>query len=277
MLLSNRLNFLFVHIAKTGGTSVRAALKRSCWRDPYRIPSYLCDRISHLCGHRIAAKLPRHAAAVGAKEMFTPAQFESLFKFTFVRNPWDRHVSAYHHFLRDQESLLDELGLKSFEDFTRWLLIESKSYLGRKHVLVTAARRSQAEHLMDTDGQLLVDFVGRYERLSDDFKEVCRRIQLDSVQIPHRRRSSGRGDYREYYTDRTAELVGEVYHLDSTLLGYRFDRVTCSVDPLEQSDETNVPMETIADLRSQNAPSLRTPRTDFQVASEAERLSPAML
>ena len=63
-------------------------------------------------------------------------------------------------------------------------------YRGRKHVFVNAARRSQTEHIADVDGTLLVDFVGRYERLGDDFEEVCRRIQLNSVNIPHRRRSS---------------------------------------------------------------------------------------
>lgn len=277
MLLSNQLKFLFVHIAKTGGTSVRAALKRSCWKDPYRIPSYLCDRISHLCGHRIAAKLPRHAAAVGAKEMITPAQFNALFKFTFVRNPWDRHVSAYHHFLRDQESLLDELRISSFDDFTEWLLVDGKSYLGRKHVLVAATRRSQAEHIMDVDGKMLVDFIGRYERLSDDFDKVCRRIQLDSVKIPHRRRSSRRRDYRPYYTDHSAELVGQAYHLDLTLLGYRFDPAPAREDLTDRSTDTVSSFDSIAAQKSPPDPSLEQPREDFLVAHDAERLSPTML
>ena len=72
MLLSLKYNFLFVHIAKTGGTSVRASLQGRRWRDPWYWPMFLCSRLSHLSGHRIATKLPRHAKAVAAGEMTTP-------------------------------------------------------------------------------------------------------------------------------------------------------------------------------------------------------------
>ena len=69
MLLYVRRRFLFVHIAKTGGTSVRAALQRGRWADPWYWPMFLCSRFSHLSGHRIATKLPRHAKVVAAKEL----------------------------------------------------------------------------------------------------------------------------------------------------------------------------------------------------------------
>ena len=69
MLLSVRRRFLFVHIAKTGGTSVRAALQQGRWAEPWYWPMFLCSRFSHLSGHRIATKLPRHAKVVAAKEL----------------------------------------------------------------------------------------------------------------------------------------------------------------------------------------------------------------
>ena len=53
MLLSNKYNFLFVHIAKTGGTSVRAALQPLRWHDPAYYPMWLCSKLSGLMGHRI--------------------------------------------------------------------------------------------------------------------------------------------------------------------------------------------------------------------------------
>ena len=69
MLFSVKYNFLFVHIAKTGGTSVRAALAPLRWRDPMYISQFIASRLSHATGHRIASKLPRHAKIITAKKM----------------------------------------------------------------------------------------------------------------------------------------------------------------------------------------------------------------
>ena len=100
MLLSVKYNFLFVHIAKTGGTSVRAALNRLRWKDPLYLPQFIASRLSHASGHRIASKLPRHAKIIAAKEMLPQEFFDGLFKFAFVRNPWDLQVSSWHHLRR---------------------------------------------------------------------------------------------------------------------------------------------------------------------------------
>ena len=72
MLLSLRRNFLFVHIAKTGGTSIRAALERQRWREPWALARFVCGRLSALSGHRLGIKLPRHARVIAAREVQSP-------------------------------------------------------------------------------------------------------------------------------------------------------------------------------------------------------------
>ena len=68
MLLSHKYNFLFVHIAKTGGTSVRAtALNKLRWQDPMYYLMLPCHRISSVTGHKTATKFPRHAHANSRK------------------------------------------------------------------------------------------------------------------------------------------------------------------------------------------------------------------
>ena len=68
MLLSRRYQFLFVHIAKTGGTSVRNALQRYRWRDPYYLPQWIASKMSGITGHSLGIKLPRHCKAITAQE-----------------------------------------------------------------------------------------------------------------------------------------------------------------------------------------------------------------
>ncbi|KPV39147.1 sulfotransferase [Thiohalorhabdus denitrificans] len=218
MLLSYRQQFLFVHTAKTGGTSVRAALESYKWRDPYRIPQFICSRLSHLTGHKLGLKFPRHAKAVTAKEMLPNDVFESLFKFAFVRNPWDLQVSSWHHIRRERPHVLE--GINDFETFLRYKLEGDRPY----HYILDASVEPQWHHLMDLEGRCIVDFIGRYENLAADFDEVCRRIGFAKPpRLPHKRKAGDREDYRRYYSDPAAELVARHFAADIANLGYTFD------------------------------------------------------
>ncbi|MBK1646071.1 sulfotransferase [Thiocapsa imhoffii] len=218
MLLSPKYRFLFVHIAKTGGTSVRAALEGLRWRDPWYWPMFLCSRFSHLSGHRIATKLPRHAKAIAAKEMLPKPIFDGLFKFAFVRNPWDLQVSSFHHIRRERPQFLG--GHEAFSSFLRWKLDPRRPY---QYHLDTSIEL-QSDYLIDLHGNLIIDFIGRYERLHEDFDTACQRIGITTPPLPHARKATDRQqDYRHYYTDETAELVATHFASDIDLLGYRFD------------------------------------------------------
>ncbi|MGD9017181.1 MAG: sulfotransferase family 2 domain-containing protein, partial [Desulfobacterales bacterium] len=149
MMISIRYRFIFIHIAKTGGTSLREALSRQTWRDPYRIPQALCSRISGLFGHRLGCKIPRHARAVAAREMLPRELFDRCFKFAFVRNPWDLQVSSYHHIRRERPRLMTAAGIRDFESFLRWKLDGSRPY----HYIVDTSIQQQADYLVDLHGK----------------------------------------------------------------------------------------------------------------------------
>ena len=214
MLLSIKYNFLFVHIAKTGGTSVRAALNPLRWRDPYYVPIFLCSKLSKLTGHRIGVKFPRHAKVIAAKEMLPRELFDNLFKFAFVRNPWDLQISSYHHIRRERPHLL--AGINDFEQFLRWKLDPARPY--QYHI--DTSIELQSDYLVDLNGKIIVDFIGKYEQLQEDFDEVCRRIGITSKTLPHKRKATDRSDYRQYYNDDTARLVADNFRRDIENFGY---------------------------------------------------------
>ncbi len=218
MLLSPRYRFLFVHIAKTGGTSVRSALEGLRWRDPWYYPMFLCSRFSHLSGHHIATKLPRHAKVIAAQELLPREFFDSLFKFAFVRNPWDLQVSSFHHIRRERPHVLG--GHETFDDFLRWKFDPERPYQYHVDTSITL----QSDYLIDLHGQVIVDFIGRYERLHEDFASACVRIGISAPTLPHARKAQDRKqDYRRYYSDITAELVATHFARDIAVLDYRFD------------------------------------------------------
>jgi hypothetical protein len=218
MLLSLKYNFLFVHIAKTGGTSVRDALSPLRWRDPYYPIQFLCSRISGLTGHRLGIKFPRHSKIIAAREMLPHELFEQLFKFVFVRNPWDLQVSSFHHIRRERPQLMSHI--ETFEQFIKWKLDPARPY--QYHV--DTSIELQSDYAVDLHGKLLVNFVGRYENLAADFAEACRHIGIKAPALPHRRQATDRGkDYRSYYTDELRELVATRFRPDIDLFGYGFD------------------------------------------------------
>ena len=218
MLLSHRYKFLFVHIAKTGGTSVRAALAPLRWRDPLYWLAFPCHRLSHLTGHRVGTKFPRHAKIIAAKEMLPQEYFEQLFKFVFVRNPWDLQVSSYHHIRRERPRLL--AGINDFASFLRWKVDPERPY--QYHI--DTSIDLQSDYVKDLNGRIIVDFIGRYERLQEDFDEVCRRLKLHGRRLPHKRQAKDRdSDYRRYYDEATAELVARHFRPDIEAFGYRFE------------------------------------------------------
>ena len=217
MLLSLKYNFLFIHIAKTGGTSVRAALRGYKWRDPYRLPLFFCSRLSGLTGHRLACKLPRHAKAIAAQEMLPREVYNQLFKFAFVRNPWDLQVSSFHHIRRERPHLM--AGRENFEDFLKWKFSPDRPY--QYHIDTSIER--QSDYIVDLHGKVIVDFVGKYEDFENDFAEACRRMNLRPPKLPHKRRAKKRKAYRQYYNDDTAALVGEHFESDIKMFDYRFD------------------------------------------------------
>lgn len=218
MLISNKYGFLFVHIAKTGGTSIRTALTPLMRRDPSRWLQSVCSRISGLTGHRLGIKFPRHAKVIAAREMLPGDYFRSLFKFAFVRNPWDLQVSSYHHIQRERPHLVRHLS--GFEDFVRWKLEGDRPY----HYILDASTEPQVYSLIDLEGDFLVDYIGYYERLSENFREACDRIGLPgNIRLPHRRRAAKRTEYRSYYSDAVAEFVARHYAPDIEAFGYTFD------------------------------------------------------
>ena len=164
----------------------------------------------------MACKLPRHAKSVAAREMLPRELYDELFKFAFVRNPWDLQVSSYHHIRRERPHLME--GIADFESFLRWKLDPERPY----QFHVDTSSQTQSSYLVDLDGQVIVDFVGKYENLEEDFHTACRRIGIPPPPLPHKRKATDRKSYREYYTPETAALIAAHFERDIDMFGYSF-------------------------------------------------------
>lgn len=217
MLLSHKYKFLFVHIAKTGGTSVRSALNPLRWRDASYYLSFPAHKVSGLVGHRLGLKFPRHAHIIAAKEMLPAPYFNSLYKFAFVRNPWDLQVSSFHHIQRERPEVMN--GIDNFNDFMRWKFDAERPY--QYHIDTSLSL--QSDYLVDLHGGLLTTYLGRYESLAEDFMAVVDKLALPVKALPHKRQAKNRDAYKSYYEHDVVDLVAAHFARDVELLGYQFD------------------------------------------------------
>ncbi|HNQ03393.1 MAG TPA: sulfotransferase family 2 domain-containing protein [Thiobacillaceae bacterium] len=160
-----------------------------------------------------------HAPIDDFAHVFSPAEFADYFKFTFVRNPWDRLLSAYMFLSNggfngdDEEWARDNLAsYGNFTDFVRgW--VNTKNIWTKQHFYPQS-------YFLKTEGRLAVDFVGRFENINEDFARIARHLGVDA-HLEHLN-SSGRKDYHDYYDEECREIVGRVYREDIELFDYRF-------------------------------------------------------
>jgi hypothetical protein len=212
MLISHTHRFIFVHIPKTGGMSVKQTLQPYAHRaERYhwnRLLDGLGIRVNYI-GPATMRRFRKHATARQIRRHLPAEIYDSYFKFAFVRNPWDRMVSYYHFMISEPEHHRHRRvkSMQSFEEYLRYEIRRGKA--------------SQKRLITDVSGRLLVDFVGRYECLPDDFGQVCRQVAIP-FDLGHCNKSTHR-DYREYYQPDTIQLVQEHFREDIEFFGYTFD------------------------------------------------------
>lgn len=212
MLISYSHQFLFIHNDKTAGSSVREALQPFAETDsgnPLRKRMVWLGPLNRLAGLHQRIDFPAHVQASAVKRCLPPAVYRNLFKFMFVRNPWDRLVSRYAYLLQTphHRHYRRVLALGSFEGYVYWEIHRGKML--------------QSPLCCDASGRLIVDFLGKFETLRADYAEICRRIGI-SAPMRHTNRSSHR-DFREYYSRGLRDVVARHFRVDLELFGYDFD------------------------------------------------------
>lgn len=207
MLISYSKKFIFIHIFKTAGTSVTAALERHSYKPQSLRPRNWRTLLTTPKSQLLCREMHKHAPAVEIKQALGSATYDQFFKFSFVRNPWDWLVSLYHYILEhpDNEGHQATVAMGSFPKF-----VESRQ----------GSTKTQLSFLVDQNGEQIVDFVGRFENLQEDFECLNRLLKL-GTKLPHINRSQ-RSCYRDYYNTTTKQLVEHIYREDIERFGYMF-------------------------------------------------------
>jgi hypothetical protein len=190
-------------------------------------------RLAYLRVPKVTNTSIRRALSDGRRELITvqrlPKHYPDYVSFTFVRNPWDRLVSAWgekirteklndDHFIDGVHRNFVKLGFPfgagmPFGEFAEFAcsLSDAKT---EKHL------KSQCWFVVRR-GSVAADFVGRSESMREDWGRLCDRVGA-SIELGHYKESR-RGSYQDYYDDALRDRVGARYREDAEMFGYRFE------------------------------------------------------
>lgn len=206
MIISFAHEFVFTAVPKTGTHAVRQALREHLGpqdieqvglfvQKEFPIPELA--ELKH--GHISLQQLRPHLSA---------RQFETFFKFAFVRNPFDRFVSYCSFMTRSKGQFLDD---------PHRVMSHFIQNPPRQHVLFWP----QIRFIGDPSGEILTDFVGRVEEMQQSYDAIAQRIGIPTKTLEKVNASDHRG-YRDYYTTALIEGVSRLYGRDLEAFGYDF-------------------------------------------------------
>jgi hypothetical protein len=245
-MFSHSKKFIFVHIPKVAGTSITGTetMKTSqiSKYGEFELPKvdFNIDNLPFDPDkpNKFDPQPPHLRALDYVKYGYvTQSEFDGYFKFAFVRNPWARIVSEYKFRGHINRFSFKEFLFHHFP-YPSW----TDEYC---HVI------PQYDFLYDSDGKLLVDFVGKFENLQGDYDKICQKLDLPQETLPHSNKSMSLSQrnggwiqmarnikgilngqkkantfshYTEYYDDESKEFVAKLYRHDIESFDYEFGK-----------------------------------------------------
>lgn len=215
MIISPGRRYVFVHIPKTGGTSLALALEGRAMKDDILIGDTpkAKRRKGRLRDVRTRGRLWKHSTLADIDGLVSVDQLDTLFTFALVRNPWDRAVS-YYHWLQVQRFDHPAVALSQSHDF--------EAFITHPATMASFERSTARSYMIRADGKEQDALFVRLEHLAQDAEPLFEHLGF-RLDLPHENRSDRCPDYRSYYSDQSAEAVAQSCTEDIARFGYRFD------------------------------------------------------
>ncbi|MCA9216817.1 MAG: sulfotransferase family 2 domain-containing protein [Planctomycetales bacterium] len=208
MLISFEKRFLFVHVPKTGGTSMRAVLQKHA--DPQdsavnRLLESVGISVNHFLGSYRSYRFRTHERLAVVNRRLPNPVFAELFKFGFVRDPWELLPSMYR-FIRKtphhkRHRAVSQMCFPTFIEFA-----------------IAKKLANQKRLIANSRGEILLDFVGKFERLEADFARVREKLGIRRG-LPHLNGTKQK-TVAAYYDSATVRRIQSAFADDIETFGY---------------------------------------------------------
>lgn len=198
-MINHKYKFIFLHIPRTGGTSIEYAICNKDWFNVHA-PS-------------------KHLTAHIAKKIYAE-YWDEYFKFSFVRNPWDRMVSLLNYGMFYGIHLNNQGIIDAKKYFNQFKKIEYDKRFFHENQFNDYQHIGNSVYDNITGGEM--DFIGKFENLQEDFTTVCKIIGFPFSKLYNFERSKKRKKYQEYYTEENKNLIYKKFQKEIQKFNYLF-------------------------------------------------------
>ena len=215
----------FVHVPKTGGNSLLAAGLAALGGieitaegqnySKYRVRQRPDLRLTYI-GHE--ADLNNYMTIAQYKK-----RHPQCFAFAFVRNPYDRLVSAFHYLSQGGMEEVDQRDsdeyVRAYDGDFRRFVLHALAGPQPPRIFQQIHFRPQMDWLCDEAGRILIDYLGRFESMESAYGELGRQLGIP-LPAPFHENKSDHQHYENYYDETLRALVARAYRADFERLGY---------------------------------------------------------
>ena len=194
-MINHKHKFIFVHIPKTGGTSIQYIFTKN---------------------NNVTKKENKKHFTSNDYYRENISEWNSYFKFSFVRNPFDFLVSYY---IFRMKMINGELGRAERFMSKKYKNSNFKSWICNN--FSNDPRVMTHFDFLSVNEKIELDYIGKFENFQNDFNIICDKIGIPQQQLPHQNKTKHK-HYTEYYDDETRQLVAEKYAKDIEYFGYEF-------------------------------------------------------
>jgi chondroitin 4-sulfotransferase 11 len=158
-------------------------------------------------------------------------KYSSYFKFTFIRDPWDRLVSCYEDKINDKSTSYGGGYFPSFHKYNN--ITKDMSFKEFVQAVSEIPDKKSNTHFIsqyflltlgtNNEKQLFPDYIGRLESIEQDFDNIKKVLGVENQTLHHiHRLAVDKSTYRNYYNTKTKQLTYSRYYNDIVKFNYPF-------------------------------------------------------
>lgn len=213
-MIIKKLNALYIHIPKTGGTTIGNIFHpdvevidrpQNSLGKTYK--DILSDLTFHIAEHKSYSQYKQILQEINLNIQY-------FYIFTFIRNPYARVYSSWK-FLCHQLNInnptfnfIDPNIISSFEGYVRHLF-----YNNHRDFCI-----EQTNYVTTSD----CNFIGRYESFESDLSILIKKFNIECT-IPHlNQASSSQNEYKSHYNKNIQKMIYKIYESDFIEFKYSY-------------------------------------------------------